>query len=303
MQALVLQDVKKIYANGVTALKGIDLTVEEREFYGILGPNGAGKSTTIGIIASLINKSSGNVKIFDIDLDDFPEKARLQLGLVPQEFNFNMFEKVIDIVTNQAGYYGVPYSLAKQRAEYYLKKLQLWDKAMQPARFLSGGLKRRLMMVRALIHEPKLLILDEPTAGVDIELRRTIWDFLRELNETGVTIILTTHYLEEAENLCKKIAIINHGEIIEQFHVKQLIQKLHVETLVLDLKTPLGVLPQLEGFTFHQVDDYTLEAMFNREASLEALFFALAEQGCKVLSLKNKANRLEELFIKVIQPK
>jgi ABC-2 type transport system ATP-binding protein len=297
MKALIIQELTKKYANGVVALKGIDLEVEQGDFFGLLGPNGAGKSTTIGIVASLVNKSSGKVSIFGHDLDQEPEMAKTQLGLVPQEFNFNVFEKVIDILTSQAGYYGIPYKVARERAEYYLKKLGLWEKAFDSARHLSGGLKRRLMIIRGLIHSPKLLILDEPTAGVDIELRRATWNFLREINEQGTTIILTTHYLEEAESLCKRVAIINHGEIVENMRVKQLLAQLDQESLVLDLKEPLASLPYVPGFQCQLIDEKTMEVSFHRKATLNQLFSALSAVGCEVISMRNKTNRLEEFFL------
>jgi ABC-2 type transport system ATP-binding protein len=301
MTALTIRNLQKRYANGLQALKGIDLEVQEGEFFGLLGPNGAGKSTTIGIVASLVNKSAGSVSLFGIDIDQHPEAARAKLGLVPQEFNFNMFEKVIDILTNQAGYYGIPYSIARKKAEYYLEKLGLSEKMNTPARMLSGGLKRRLLIARGIIHEPPLLILDEPTAGVDIELRRSTWDFLREINEKGTTIILTTHYLEEAESLCRQVAIINNGEIVENTSVKQLISKMHRETLILDLKHPLKQLIEIPGFELVRKDDFTLEVSFHREATLNTLFSALTAQHCEVVSLRNKANRLEELFLNLVR--
>jgi ABC-2 type transport system ATP-binding protein len=297
MKALNLENVKKTYPNGLEALKGINLTVEQGDFFGLLGPNGAGKSTTIGIIASLVNKSAGEVWIFGHNLAKEPQEAKRLLGLVPQEFNFNIFERVFDILIYQAGYYGLPRRYAEERAEYYLKRLGLWDKAFEPARFLSGGLKRRLMIARGLIHDPKLLILDEPTAGVDIELRRGVWAFLEEINQKGTTIILTTHYLEEAESLCKQVAIIHKGEIIENTSVKSLISKLHRETLILDLKNPVLSLPDIVGFEINQVDPVTLEVSFKREVSLNALFQGLTQLGYEVVSLRNKANRLETLFL------
>jgi ABC-2 type transport system ATP-binding protein len=303
MKALSIRNLKKVYTNGTQALKGIDLEVPEGDFFGLLGPNGAGKSTTIGIIASLVNKSSGEIEIFGHDLDKDPANAKLLLGLVPQEFNFNVFERCIDILTNQAGYYGIPYAKAVVQAEYYLKRLGLWEKAFDPARTLSGGLKRRLLIARGLIHNPKLLILDEPTAGVDIELRRTLWAFLQEMNAKGMTIILTTHYLEEAESLCKQVAIINHGELIENTSVKHLMSKLNRETLVLDLKTALKSLPALPGFDLVLKDDVTLEASFSKESSINQLFAALTQQGVEVLSLRNKTNRLEELFLNLVTDK
>ncbi|WP_102134626.1 ABC transporter ATP-binding protein [Candidatus Berkiella aquae] len=303
MKALNIRNLQKIYDNGTQALKGIDLEVAEGDFFGLLGPNGAGKSTTIGIISSLVVKTAGQIEIFGHDLDKDTTVAKRLLGLVPQEFNFNVFEKCIDILTNQAGYYGIEYAKAKERAEYYLKRLGLWDKAYDPARTLSGGLKRRLMIARGLIHDPKILILDEPTAGVDIELRRTLWAFLKELNEKGITIILTTHYLEEAESLCKQIAIINHGELIENTSIKRLIATLHRETLVLDLKEPIATLPQLSGFEFVQNDNVTLEVSFSKESSINHLFTALSQLGIEVTSLRNKTNRLEELFLNLVTQK
>jgi ABC-2 type transport system ATP-binding protein len=303
MKALTLRNLKKQYPNGIQAVKGISLEVEEGDFFGLLGPNGAGKSTTIGIICSLVNKTEGEVSIFGHSLDTDVEKAKQHIGLVPQEFNFNMFERVIDILTNQAGYYGIPYRRAKERAEWYLKKLGLWEKAKHPARTLSGGLKRRLMIARGLIHEPKLLILDEPTAGVDIELRRATWSFLREINQQGTTIILTTHYLEEAESLCRRVAIINHGEIIEDMNVKQLLTKLDKETIILDLRAPsaLKIPSQINGFEIQQKDEVTLEVSFHRHASLNSLFSSLSQLGCEVVSLRNKTNRLEELFLDLVK--
>ena len=301
MKALTIHDLHKRYANGIHAVKGISLEVEAGEFFGLLGPNGAGKSTTIGIVSSLINKTQGQISIFGHDLDKTPELAKSHIGLVPQEFNFNMFERVIDILTQQAGYYGIPYALAKERAYHYLNRLGLQDKAKEPARNLSGGLKRRLLIIRGLIHEPKLLILDEPTAGVDIELRRSTWAFLQELNAKGTTIILTTHYLEEAETLCKRIAIINHGEIIQNMGVKQLLATLARETLVLDLQKPMTSLPHVEGFDFMKMDDLTLEVSFPRQSSLNSLFVELLNQGFIVVSMRNKANRLEELFLDLVK--
>lgn len=297
MEALIIKNLKKTYPNGLEALKGIDLEVEKGGFFGLLGPNGAGKSTTIGIVASLVEKTAGEVLIFGNDLASQPSKAKALLGLVPQEFNFNVFERVIDIVTNQAGYYGIPYREARQRAEHYLKRLGLWDKAFEPARFLSGGLKRRLMIARGIIHEPQLLILDEPTAGVDIELRRGIWAFLEEINQKGVTIILTTHYLEEAETLCRQIAIIHQGKIIENTGVKALISKLNRETLILDMREPILSAPTIAGFEIIQKDPTTLEVSFRRDVKVNDLFAGLSKLGYEVVSLRNKTNRLEELFL------
>ena len=298
--ALVLHDLRKTYANGLKALRGIDLEVAEGEFFALLGPNGAGKSTTIGIICSLVRKTGGTVQIFGHDLDRELNAAKSCIGLVPQEFNFNQFEPVAEIVVNQAGYYGIPRALAWQRAETYLKQLGLWEKRRGIARQLSGGMKRRLMIARALVHEPKLLILDEPTAGVDIEIRRSMWDFLREINARGVTIILTTHYLEEAENLCRHIAIINRGEIIENTRMQTLLGRLHLETFVLNLRRPLAELPEIPGYPLHRIDEYTLEVDVAREQGINALFPQLSARGIEVSSLRNKANRLEELFLRLV---
>jgi len=296
--ALKIRGLKKTYANGKTALKGIDLTVEDGDFYALLGPNGAGKSTTIGIISSLVNKTEGEVKVFGYDLETQLVKAKQQLGIVPQEFNFNGFETVSQIVINQAGYYGVAKKEAQKRSEKYLKLLDLWDKKDERARMLSGGMKRRLMIARALMHEPRLLILDEPTAGVDIELRRSMWEFLQEINDAGTTIILTTHYLEEAEMLCRNIGIINHGEIIEDTSMKELLSHLEVETFILDVD---GVTTNLTltGFEFRIVDAATLEVMVLKNQDMTDIFVQLTNQNIKVLSMRNKANRLEELFVRL----
>ena len=298
--ALVIRNLRKTYANGLEALRGIDLEVAEGEFFALLGPNGAGKSTIIGIICSLVRKTGGTVQIFGHDLDRELNAAKSCIGLVPQEFNFNQFEPVGEIVVNQAGYYGIPRALAWQRAETYLKQLGLWEKRLGMARQLSGGMKRRLMIARALIHEPKLLILDEPTAGVDIEIRRSMWDFLREINARGVTIILTTHYLEEAENLCRHIAIINRGEIIENTRMQTLLGRLHLETFVLNLRRPLAELPEIPGYPLRHIDEYTLEVDVAREQGINALFPQLSARGIEVSSLRNKANRLEELFLRLV---
>ncbi|MDP4527784.1 ABC transporter ATP-binding protein [Alkalimonas delamerensis] len=298
--ALSIKQLAKTYKNKVQALKGIDLDVQQGDFFALLGPNGAGKSTTIGIICSLVNKSAGSVEVFGHNIDQQLELAKSQLGLVPQEFNFNQFETVLQIVVNQAGYYGVPKKLALVRAEKYLGQLGLWDKRNSRARELSGGMKRRLMIARALMHEPKLLILDEPTAGVDIELRRSMWDFLRRINQQGVTIILTTHYLEEAEMLCRNIAIIDQGQIIEHTSVKALLSKLGQETFVLDIDTDPARL-QLDGFQTRLLDDHSLEVDVEKSAGLNDIFSHLTEQGVKVLSMRNKANRLEELFVKLVE--
>ena len=297
--ALEIKDLKKVYKGGFTALKGIDLTVEEGDFFALLGPNGAGKSTTIGIITSLVNKTSGKVSVFGVDLDTSLEEAKSYLGLVPQEFNFNQFETLTRILVNQAGYYGVERKVAFERAEKYLKQLDLWDKRDEPARRLSGGMKRRLMIVRALMHEPQVLILDEPTAGVDIELRRSMWDFLRELNDQGVTIILTTHYLEEAESLCRNIAIIDQGVIVKNTDMKSLLASLDMETFILDIAKESDYQP-LDGFITRLVDDNTLEIDVKKSQHLNEVFNALSAQNIKVLSMRNKSNRLEELFVNLV---
>ena len=301
MSALTLRNLTKTYANGVEALKGIDLTVERGDFFALLGPNGAGKSTTIGIVSSLVNKTGGEVTILGHSLDRERELAKQKIGVVPQEFNFSQFEKVFDIVVTQAGFYGIPAPLARERAEKYLRKLGLWDKRKNQARSLSGGMKRRLMIARALVHEPELLILDEPTAGVDIELRRSMWDFLIGLNNEGRTIILTTHYLEEAETLCRRIAIIDHGRIVENTYMKSLLEKLQVETFILDLARPVDRAPELPGFEVHLRDAGTLEVAVPKTQSLNRLFVALAEQDFEVMSMRNKANRLEELFVRLVE--
>lgn len=298
--ALNIEGLKKVYKNGVEAVKGIDLQVQQGDFFALLGPNGAGKSTTIGVISSLVNKSAGRVQVFGHDIDTDLEAAKSELGLVPQEFNFSQFETLNQILVNQAGYYGVPRKLAHERAEEYLKQLGLFEKKDKQARTLSGGMKRRLMIARALMHEPKLLILDEPTAGVDIELRRSMWDFLREINKQGVTIILTTHYLEEAELLCKNIAIIDSGVIVENTTIKALLAKLDKETFVLDLKQPVQPI-SIEGYKYTLTDDHTLEVEVTKSQGLNQVFSALTEQGNTVLSMRNKANRLEELFVGLLE--
>ncbi|MGL4355469.1 MAG: ABC transporter ATP-binding protein [Aeromonas popoffii] len=300
MNALEISGLKKTYQGGVEALKGIDLTVKQGDFFALLGPNGAGKSTTIGIISSLVNKSAGKVKVFGYDIDSDLEQAKAQLGLVPQDFNFSQFEKVIQIVTHQAGFYGVPKAEAKIRAEKYLRQLDLWDKRDMPARTLSGGMKRRLMIARALMHEPRLLILDEPTAGVDIEIRRSMWTFLKELNEQGVTIILTTHYLEEAEMLCRNIGIIDKGRLIENTSMKKLLGKLSRETFMLDL-APGSAVPNVPEFNGRMQDERTLEVDLDKSQSLNSLFEQLSGQQVQVLSMRNKANRLEELFVSLVE--
>ena len=300
VSALSIQQLGKTYKNGVTALHNIDLEVVQGDFFALLGPNGAGKSTTIGIASSLVNKSSGKVSIFGHDLDTDLAAAKACIGLVPQEFNFNVFEPVVEVLVNQAGYYGVPRRLAFERAERYLKQLGLWDKRHEQSRDLSGGMKRRLMIARALVHEPRLLILDEPTAGVDIEIRHTMWQFLKEINQAGTTIILTTHYLEEAESLCRNIAIIDHGRIVENTNMRQLLSRLDTQTLVLDLAQPLTAAPTLAGFVARLTDDRTLEVEVTRETSINSLFATLSAQNINVVSLRNKTNRLEELFIRLV---
>ncbi|GAB2668622.1 ABC transporter ATP-binding protein [Vibrio panuliri] len=301
MYALEIDQLRKTYAGGFEALKGISLNVEKGDFYALLGPNGAGKSTTIGVISSLVNKTSGKVKVFGFDIDTDLELAKQNLGLVPQEFNFNQFETVEQIVMQQAGYYGVSKSLAKERAQKYLTKLDLWEKRKERARNLSGGMKRRLMIARALMHEPQLLILDEPTAGVDIELRRSMWEFLKEINQQqGITIILTTHYLEEAEMLCRNIGIINRGELIENTSMKSLLAKLHVETFILDIEGE-GEVPQLERVVSQRVVNGSLEIEVEKTQGLNPVFSQLTQSGIQVMSMRNKANRLEELFVSIVQ--
>ena len=298
--ALALRGLRKTYRSGVEALKGIDLEVAEGEFCALLGPNGAGKSTAIGIVSSLVRKTGGTVEVFGHDLDRDPAAVKACIGLVPQELNFNQFEPVAEIVVNQAGYYGVPRREAWERAETVLRQLDLWDRRTVMARTLSGGMKRRLMIARALVHQPRLLILDEPTAGVDIEIRRAMWNFLRETNRQGTTIILTTHYLEEAESLCRHVAIINHGVIVENASLPALLDKLPSEAFVLNLRRPLANLPALEGCSVAQLDPVTLEVAVPRGCPINALFDALSRQGIEVASLRNKQNRLEQLFIDMV---
>ena len=300
MQALQVNKLRKTYANGVEALNGISLSVEEGDFFALLGPNGAGKSTLIGIITSLVNATSGEVRVFDANVRKERSKAMSYIGLVPQELNFNQFERPLEIVVNQAGYYGIPRKVALERAEKYLKQLQLWDKHDQWSRTLSGGMKRRLMIARAMVNEPRLLILDEPTAGVDIEIRRSMWEFIRGINENGTTVILTTHYLEEAEELCRNIAIIDQGGIIENTNMKTLLGKLDIETFVLDLRECLEQPPVLEGMEIFLRDECTLEVTLPRQKSVNALFSELDQQSIHVLSMRNKANRLEELFLRLV---
>lgn len=299
--ALKIENLRKTYDSGFEALKGIDLTVREGDFFALLGPNGAGKSTTLGIVCSLVNKTSGKVSVFGHDIDRDLSSAKMNLGVVPQEMNFNQFEKVIDIVVTQAGYYGIPAKRARVSAEYYLKELGLWDKRNEPARMLSGGMKRRLMIARALVHEPKLLILDEPTAGVDIELRRSMWTFLQEMNRRGTTIILTTHYLEEAEALCRNIAIIDHGSILQNTSTRDLLKQLSVETFLLDLSEPVGGAPELPDFETRLVNEGQLEIDVRQGQNLNAAFSQLDAKGLRVVSMRTKANRLEELFLRMVQ--
>jgi ABC-2 type transport system ATP-binding protein len=299
--ALSIASLTKTYDNNFRALKGIDLDVSQGDFFALLGPNGAGKSTTIGVICSLVRKTSGKVKIFGIDIDEDFSAAKQFVGVVPQEFNFNQFEKPIDILITQAGYYGIPASIATERAEKYLKQLGLWEKHNMPSRSLSGGMKRRLMIARALIHEPQLLVLDEPTAGVDIELRRSMWTFLEEINRQGTTIILTTHYLEEAERLCRNIAIIDKGSIVQNTSIKNLIKQLNKETFVLDLKEEIKSCPALEDYPITKVDSHTLEVAVDKNKSLNNLFSVLSKQGIEIVSMRNKTNRLEELFIDMVE--
>jgi ABC-2 type transport system ATP-binding protein len=301
LKALEIHNLHKTYRNGVVALKGASLEVEQGDFYALLGPNGAGKSTTIGIVASLVNKSSCQVRIFDNDIDTNPALAKSHIGLVPQEFNFNIFEPVGEILLNQAGYYGIDRRTATQRAEQYLKQLELWDKRFDMAKELSGGMKRRLMIARALVHEPRLLILDEPTAGVDIEIRHSMWEFLKKINAQGTTIILTTHYLEEAESLCNNIAIINEGVTIEQTSMRTLLAKLHTETFVLYLDTRLSVLPDCGDYAARLLDETTMEVDIHNGQNMNALYSKLTECNIDVLSMKNKSNRLEQLFIQRVR--
>jgi ABC-2 type transport system ATP-binding protein len=301
MHALSVRRLSKRYANGVEALKAVDVDVERGDFFGLLGPNGAGKSTLIGIVTSLVIKSGGEVRVFGHDLDRELEAAKACIGVVPQEFNFNPFEPVEDIVVNQAGYYGIPRREARARARTQLGQLQLWDRRREPANRLSGGMKRRLMIARALIHAPRLLILDEPTAGVDIEIRRSMWSFLREINAQGTTIILTTHYLEEAESLCRTIAIIDDGRIIEHASTRELLGKLQTQTFVVDVRERLQQPPVVAGYAIRVVDPNSLEVEVARDRPLNALFTALSEAGVDVVSMRNKVNRLEELFVKLVE--
>jgi ABC-2 type transport system ATP-binding protein len=299
--ALSISRLEKTYPNGFQALKGIDLQVEEGDFFALLGPNGAGKSTTIGVICSLVNKTGGKVSIFGVDTDVDFSTAKNFIGVVPQEFNFNMFEKVFNIVVTQAGYYGMPLPLAKERAEKYLKQLGLWDKKDEIARTLSGGMKRRLMIARALVHEPRLLILDEPTAGVDIEIRRSMWKFLQQINEAGTTIILTTHYLEEAESLCRNVAIINNGEIVANSSMKALLKKMDKQTFIFDTKTELPENFTVLDYEVEVVDPHCFEITLNQGDSLNTIVTRFTEAGVEVVSMRNKSNRLEELFMGLVE--
>jgi ABC-2 type transport system ATP-binding protein len=299
MQALTISGLTKTYGGGVQALRGLDLTVDEGDFFALLGPNGAGKSTTIGIISSLVNQTSGTVNVFGHDLTKAKEAAKSCIGLVPQEFNFNQFETVHQIVLNQAGYYGVPRSVARERSEIYLRQLDLWEKRNARARELSGGMKRRLMIARALMHQPKMLILDEPTAGVDIEIRRSMWGFLQQLNEQGITIILTTHYLEEAEMLCRNIAIIDKGVIVENTTMKGLLSKLTMETFILDVEGDTSQV-KLNGIHYRVTDNTTIEIDVAKAEGLNPAFTQLTAQGIQVMSMRNKSNRLEELFVTLV---
>ena len=303
MRALSIRGLTKTYPNGVQALKGIDLDVDEGDFFALLGPNGAGKTTSIGVVTSLVNKSAGTVSVFGHDIDQDLTLAKSCIGLVPQEINLNLFEKILNIVVNQAGYYGLPRDLAMERAEKYLTELQLWDRRDDIARNLSGGMKRRLMIARALIHEPRLLILDEPTAGVDIEIRRSMWRFLRQINAAGTTIILTTHYLEEAESLCRHVAIIDEGVIRVNDRMSRVLRKLSMETFVLNLEYDIDEAPVIEGYVVRRIDAQTLEVDVDSERGINDLFGLLSSQGLKVVSLRNKSNRLEELFMRLVESK
>lgn len=301
MLALQINGLKKVYGSKLEALKGIDLAVQEGDFFALLGPNGAGKTTLIGIVSSLVNKTSGTVSVFGYDLDTQKNDVKKCIGLVPQEYNLAIFEKVENVLIQQAGYYGIPRALAKQRAEKYLKGLELWDKRHSQVRELSGGMKRRLLFARAMVHEPKLLILDEPTAGVDLEIRRSMWQFIREINQQGTTIILTTHNLEEAENLCRNVAIIDHGEIIANTSVANLLSTLQMESFVLFLDQPIDELPVIEGLVLRKVDEKTLEVDVNNSQSMNDVFDRLSSHHITVSRLKNKVNRLEEMFMLLTQ--
>ncbi|MFL2701398.1 MAG: ABC transporter ATP-binding protein [Gammaproteobacteria bacterium] len=302
MKALSISNLKKEYQGGIQALKGIDLEVDEGDFFALLGPNGAGKSTTIGVISSLVTKTSGQVKILDIDIDENHSLAKKKLGVVGQEVNFNQFEKVGDIIRNQAGYFGLGFRKSKENAKYYMKKLDIWDKRNEQARKLSGGMKRRIMVAKALVNNPELLILDEPTAGVDIELRRSLWDFLTEINNNGTSIILTTHYLEEAERLCRNIAIIDSGEIVENTSMQELLTRLEVETFILDLLQPINKLPEVSGFEMILENPKRIKVTVEKEQGLNAIFKSLSELGIEISSMRNETGRLEELFLGLVEP-
>lgn len=301
MKALSFRQLTKTYKNGVQALKGIDLDVEEGDFFALLGPNGAGKTTAIGIVTSLVTKTGGKVEVFGHDIDKELEAAKSCVGLVPQEINFNQFETVATILVNQAGFYGIPRRVARERIDKCLATLQLTDKRNDVARNLSGGMKRRLMIARALMHEPRLLILDEPTAGVDIEVRRSMWEFMRGINAAGTTIILTTHYLEEAESLCRNVAIINKGKIVENERMATLLRKLQSETFVLNTREAVAVAPALPGYQVRRADDHTLEVEASKEQNINDIFGALSAQGVEIISMRNKSNRLEELFVRLVE--
>lgn len=303
MKALRIRNLQKVYGNGVQALRGLDLDVEEGDFFALLGPNGAGKTTAIGIVTSLVNKTAGEVEVFGHDIDRELEVAKSCIGLVPQEVNFNQFEKVFNVVLNQAGYYGIPRRKARERAEKYLRKLHLWEKRSDISRNLSGGMKRRLMIARALVHEPRLLILDEPTAGVDIEIRRSMWEFMQNINREGTTIILTTHYLEEAENLCRHVGIIDEGRIIERGLMRDVLRKLSVETFVLNLRESISEAPDLGSYPVRQVDEVNIEVDVLKQQSLNEVFAILTKQDLHVLSMRSKTNRLEELFLRLVESK
>ena len=302
MKALSISNLKKEYQGGIQALKGIDLAVDEGDFFALLGPNGAGKSTTIGVISSLVTKTSGQVKILGIDIDENHSLAKKKLGVVGQEVNFNQFEKVGDIIRNQAGYYGLGFRKSKENAKYYMKKLDIWDKRNEQARKLSGGMKRRVMVAKALVNNPELLILDEPTAGVDIELRRSLWDFLTEINNNGTSIILTTHYLEEAERLCRNIAIIDSGEIVENTSMQELLTRLEVETFIFDLLQPINKLPEVRGFEMILDNPKRIKVTVEKEQGLNAVFKSLSELGIEISSMRNETGRLEELFLGLVEP-
>ena len=299
MPALAVRNLVKTYPNGIQALRGVDLEVPEGDFFALLGPNGAGKTTLIGIITSLVTKTSGTVEVFGSSIDTDIERAKAHVGVVPQEINMNQWDSVFNIVTTQAGFYGMAARAARERARECLTQLQLWDRRDEPSRNLSGGMKRRLMIARALMHRPRLLILDEPTAGVDIEIRRTMWDFLRDINEAGTTIILTTHYLEEAETLCRHVAIIDHGQIVERDDMASVLRKLHAETFVLNLRESVAAAPQLAGYATERVNDHEIEIEVTKDRDLNEVFAALSAKGLHVISMRNKSNRLEELFMKL----